>query len=244
MSAKLDCVTLAVAVAAEMLRYGGETYRAEECCATVLRAYGADEINVIAFPTALVASADVNGEHRTESASVKTRSTDLEGIAKINALSRRIYGGGVSVEDAFAELERKPKHSFLLLSLFGSLSAGFFALVFDGGPADFLPACMAAMLAQLFSRITGKISGNGFISTMGGCMITAGFARLTVWLFPVCSMDAVIVGGIMSMLPGLAITNSLRDTIHGDLVSGVARGAEALITGVVIAAGVAVILAI
>ncbi len=244
MSAKLDCVALAVTLAGEMLRYGGETYRAEECCTTVLRACGAEAISVISLPTALLASADVDGEHRTESVTVKDRSTDLNGIERINGLSRRIAAGEIDVDAAFAELEKKPKDSFWLLSLFGALSAGCFALVFDGGIADFLPTCIAAILAQLFKRLTDKVSRNSFLSTMGGCMITAGFARLAVWLFPVCNMDAVIVGGIMSMLPGLAMTNALRDTIHGDTVSGVARGAEAVITGVVIAAGVAVVLAL
>ncbi len=244
MSAKYDCVTLAVMLAGEMLRFGGETYRAEECCSTVLHAYGADDISVISFPTALLASADVDGQHRTESVSVKNRSTDLEGIARINALSRRISAGELSVEEAFEEIKKKPKNNFWLLSLFGALSAGCFALVFDGTLVDLLPACIAALLAQLFRRLTDKISGNNFISTLGGCMITAGFAKLAVWLVPACSVDAVIVGGIMSMLPGLAMTNALRDTIHGDTVSGVARAAEALMTGVVIAAGVAVVLAL
>ncbi len=245
MSAKLDCVALAVILGGEMLRYGGETYRAEECCTAVLKAYGADNISVLSFPTALLVGADCNGENRTESVNVKDRSINLKGIAAINALSRRIARNKMSVDEAFEEIERIKNRSdnFWRLALFAALSAGFFALVFDGGLVDFVPAFIASIVAQLFKQITDKVSRNSFISTIGGCMITAGFARFTVWVFPACSMDAVIVGGIMSMLPGLAITNALRDTIHGDTVSGVARGVEALITGVAIAAGVAIVLA-
>ncbi len=238
-----DCVALAVTLAGEMLHYGGETYRAEECCISVLTALGASSVNVIALPTALLVSADIDGENRTESVAVKSRNTDLEGIARINAISRRIAAGEMSVDEGFAAINENKKQSFLLLSLYASLSAGFFSLVFGGGPVDFVPATIAAMLAQLFKRFADRVSGNSFLSTMGGCMITAGFARLAVWLYPLCNMDAVIIGGIMSMLPGLAITNALRDTIHGDIISGVSRGMEALIIGVTIAAGVAVVLA-
>ncbi len=238
-----DCMTLAVMLAGEMIRCGGETYRAEECCATVLKAFGADSINIMAFPTAVIASADVDGESRTESVSVKSRNTDLDGIAKINSISRKLSAGQMSLEDGFEAIKEKRKDSFLLLSLYASLSAGFFALVFGGTWVDFLPSIIAAMLAQLFKRFADRISGNSYLSTMGGCMITAGFARLAVWVYSNCNMDAVIIGGIMSMLPGLAITNALRDSIHGDTVSGVARGAEALVIGVTIAAGVAIVLA-
>ena len=48
----------------------------------------------------------------------------------------------------------------------------------------------------------------------------------------------------MPLLPGLDITNAIRDTVNGDLVSGVARTAEALLKAVAIAAGVGVVIAL
>ena len=36
---------------------------------------------------------------------------------------------------------------------------------------------------------------------------------------------------------GLAITNAIRDTLAGDLVAGVTRGAEAIMIAVTLAAG-------
>jgi len=43
----------------------------------------------------------------------------------------------------------------------------------------------------------------------------------------------------MPLLPGLAMTNAVRDTIRGDLISGLARSAEALISAILLSAGVA-----
>ena len=40
--------------------------------------------------------------------------------------------------------------------------------------------------------------------------------------------------------PGVAVTNAIRDTIAGDLVAGVARGADALMSAAAISAGAGV----
>lgn len=48
----------------------------------------------------------------------------------------------------------------------------------------------------------------------------------------------------MPLLPGLSMTNAIRDTINGDLVSGSARALEALLACVAIAAGVGVVLSL
>lgn len=241
-AAKNDCLVLAMKIAEGMMRSGGETYRAEECCINVLKACGAENVSVIAMPTALMVSADIDGEHRTESASIKSRTVDLKGIELYNSLSRRLVSGELDEKGAFAALEQKSPPATLSPYLYGSVSAALFSLAFGGGAIDLLPAFLTALIAQLFKLFADRISNYSFISVMGSCMITALCARFTVWLIPSCSQEAIIVGGIISMLPGLAITNAVRDTINGDLLSGVSRFADALITAVVIAAGVAITL--
>ena len=66
----------------------------------------------------------------------------------------------------------------------------------------------------------------------------------SVKIFGMGNQTAIITGAIMPLLPGLAITNAIRDTVNGDLVSGVARTAEALLKAVAIAAGVGVVIAL
>ena len=41
----------------------------------------------------------------------------------------------------------------------------------------------------------------------------------------------------MLLIPGVALTNSIRDVISGDIVSGMLRFAEAMIIALAIAAG-------
>ena len=47
----------------------------------------------------------------------------------------------------------------------------------------------------------------------------------------------MIISSFMLLVPGLAITNAIRDTIAGDYVSGVARAADAFLCAVAIAVG-------
>ena len=46
----------------------------------------------------------------------------------------------------------------------------------------------------------------------------------------------------MLLVPGLAITNAIRDTMRTDYVSGVARATEAIICAVAIAIGIVLVL--
>jgi uncharacterized membrane protein YjjP (DUF1212 family) len=53
----------------------------------------------------------------------------------------------------------------------------------------------------------------------------------------VSNADATVIGVLMLLVPGIAVTNAIRDTIAGDLVAGVARGADALMSAAAISVG-------
>jgi uncharacterized membrane protein YjjP (DUF1212 family) len=61
---------------------------------------------------------------------------------------------------------------------------------------------------------------------------------------PYIRLDNIIIGGIMLLVPGLSITNAMRDTMSGDLVAGTARAVEAFFITVGIVAGSASMLKI
>ena len=52
--------------------------------------------------------------------------------------------------------------------------------------------------------------------------------------------QAIIVGCMMQLVPGVAITNFIRDSISGDFLSGISRGSEALFVAMAIAFGVGI----
>ena len=54
------------------------------------------------------------------------------------------------------------------------------------------------------------------------------------------NLELVVAGTAMPLLPGVAITNAIRDTLQGDYVSGAARVMEAFVRAVSCAVGIGV----
>ena len=53
------------------------------------------------------------------------------------------------------------------------------------------------------------------------------------------SIDMIIIGAIMTLVPGVGITNIMRDIISGDVITGTNKIAEVLLIAVAIAVGIA-----
>ena len=106
-----------------------------------------------------------------------------------------------------------------------------------------LVAFLAAALVRSIAHLIVRLNGVPFVFEFLGGATTA---LLGVWackFYPQLYLDAIIVGGIMPMVPGVAITNSLRDLMAGFLLTGVARGMEAMVTTAAVAMGVMIVLA-
>jgi uncharacterized membrane protein YjjP (DUF1212 family) len=57
-------------------------------------------------------------------------------------------------------------------------------------------------------------------------------------------LDKIVIGSVMPLVPGLLITNAVRDLMAGHLVAGLSKGAEAFLTAFAIGSGIAIIFAI
>jgi uncharacterized membrane protein YjjP (DUF1212 family) len=89
---------------------------------------------------------------------------------------------------------------------------------------DVLDIRMPRFLAVLFAAFVGTLCASILVSTGIG----SHFYQISL-------------GALIPLVPGLAITNSVRDLMANDLLSGVARSAEAFLTVFAIAVAVAVV---
>ncbi|HRY83576.1 MAG TPA: threonine/serine exporter family protein, partial [Candidatus Cloacimonadota bacterium] len=114
---------------------------------------------------------------------------------------------------------------------------GFFCLLFGGSWLEFGVAYLVGVLVSLALRLIVLLRMNNFlVHALGAAMVVVFAKTLDIWV-PYIKIDNIIIGGIMLLVPGLSITNAIRDTMSGDLVSGTARAVEALLISVGIAAG-------
>lgn len=229
-----------------VLEYGGETFRAEETALRICRHFGMPEIDVFAVPTGLFLSVgDESGRHQTVVRRVRRRSIDLSRLDAINAISRSIEAGERTLPKAYRDLREvadRPSKPQWQLCLAAALSSGFFAVMFGGRALEFAVAALCGVLVQAVGGLTRRADAHQVLLSLLGSMaivlVALGFVGLTGY----GNAEAMIAGAIMPLLPGLAMTNAIRDAVQGDLLSGVTRAAEALLTAASLAAGAGLML--
>jgi uncharacterized membrane protein YjjP (DUF1212 family) len=126
--------------------------------------------------------------------------------------------------------------------LCGGLTSGCFCLLFGGSWLEFAVAYAVGVLVSLSLKLLGNLKLNNFLLHILGAALIVVFAKvLDIWI-PYIKLDNIIIGGIMLLVPGLSFVNAIRDTMSGDLVSGTARGVEAIFLAIAIAAGSGIML--
>ncbi|MCD2345310.1 threonine/serine exporter family protein [Clostridium guangxiense] len=228
-----------------ILENGAETYRVEETMVKICTAFDIKDADSFVTPTGIMLSITCNnGEIVSAVRRVQSRTVNLEKISKINNLSRTIQKSRLSIDDVEKELkviESDKSYSNLTMIFFAGIGAAFFTLIFGGGLTDFFVSLIIGFLIKYVSIVFSKINLNDFFVNIIGGSISALTALIFYKLGVIHSVDKSIIGSIMLLVPGLAITNAVRDTIAGDLVSGVTRGLEAFLTAVGIAVGTGIV---
>lgn len=224
-----------------ILENGGETYRAEETIKYICKSYDVKEIDAIATPTGFYLTVSINGEdNNTIVKRIRKRSINLQKINDVNNISRQISSHSITLDDALVQLESivnnrtvQYKYSFV----YSGISSAFFTVLFGGGIFEFIIALMTGLLVSLISKNFEDLHSYQFFSSIISGVVIAFIAVVVTTLSKTGNYNYIIVGGIMPLLPGLAMTNAIRDTIRGDLISGIARATEALLVASSLAAG-------
>lgn len=229
-------------VASVALENGGEVCRAEEMCERIGTTLGASSVNVFAIPTALCIALQLpSGKSNATICRVKKRNIRLDVLDQANTISRQLVEKRLTLKEAqesLKSLRQKQSISLVKAMICSGGAAGFFAMLYGGGWIEFFCALLAGMCAHLAMVLVGKFDSSQLIKALAGSFTAAIIARALNGPSLSADESMVIIGAIMPMLPGLAVTNAIRDMMHGDLVSGNAKLFEGIMTACAIAAGV------
>ncbi|MCV3097478.1 threonine/serine exporter family protein, partial [Enterococcus hirae] len=80
-----------------------------------------------------------------------------------------------------------------------------------------------------------------FLSEFLSSLLIGLTAILSVRVGLGANQDLIIIGCVMPLVPGVQITNAIRDLLAGHYVSGVSRGTEAMMTATMIGFAIAFI---
>ena len=232
---------MAVLAGEIMLRSGAETYRVEDTIKHILDTAGTAETESLVLLTGIIVTIDRPGQEAvTVMRRVHERGTNMHRIVEVNEISRKYCAGELSAEETWEKLKRikGKQYTVWMYNLSTILVPAGFAPLFGGGLREIFAAGGVGIVLAVLMTIGKRVKTGAFILNI---LCAAGIAVAAVLLKlwnPLLNMDTVIISGIMPLVPGVAITNAIRDTLRGDYISGGARALEAFVTAAAVAIGV------
>lgn len=223
-----------------VLENGGDTYRSEETILHLCRAFGAPQSDVVALPTGLFLTIGTGEQSESMTIRIKRRSIDLTNLDRINATSRSLCEGTLSLDEGervLDEISRGRKPRRLRMALAAGISSAAFTIFFGGALFDALPSALCGFFCQLLCGLIPQNHFASFFRSGLGGVITSGLAAIFVLLFG-GNFNPIVIGALMPLVPGLSLTNAVRDLIRGDLVSGGAILTESMLMATSLAVGV------
>ena len=168
---------------------------------------------------------------------------DLDSVEKYSNLSRKICTECPDPKDAIQWVRHTGNNlrSYKMpLYLLGNFLGGFgFAVLFGGRLADCICAGICGVIVGLVNSFMDKLKANQFFRIITASFLMSAFAYCAGAIGVIGNPDATIIGALMILVPGLLITNAMRDIIYGDTNSGINRIVHVLLIAAAIALGTA-----
>jgi uncharacterized membrane protein YjjP (DUF1212 family) len=248
-------IDLAIEAGRIILQSGGTTNRVELMMRKVCNCFGYPETESYVTPTGIFISVkDENGNIYTSIKRIENRRIDLGKITRISRMvncmqlkprSEQEYNEQlVDFAEELKKIDNENPWPSWLKDICGGGTSGFFCLLFGGSWAEFTVAFTIGVIVTFGLKYLEKLAFNNFLLNAIAAALIVLLAKTLDIFVPYIRLDNIIIGGIMLLVPGLSITNAIRDTMSGDLVAGTARAVEALFITVGIVAGSASMLKI
>lgn len=235
-----DILIFAITAGKIMLESGAETYRVED---TMLHI--AQHFNIPAEVFATTTGVFISDGDNTQIRRISHRTIHLGKVAQINDISRQLVADKLTLSQAIPILDRIAKtapYNNLIRTIATGLSSTSFTYIFGGDWSDCANALLTGLILNLLLILTTKFKVSSFMGTLLGGVIVALGSILIINLGLGNNIDLIIIGSIMPLVPGLGITNAIRDILAGDYLSGSGRMFDALIIAIALAVGVGFVL--
>lgn len=232
---------IAMKIGYRLAMSGAETFRVEESVSRIMNAYGI-HAESFAIPNLLIINIETpEGQTLTRMRRIGYHGNDLDCVERYSNLSRQICSETPDPATVLLWIHQadKSKRTYHIpMCLIGNfLGACGFALLFGGSISDSLCAGVCGITVGLVLHLLAKLRVNNFFNTVASAFVLTFTAYLLNHIKLAQNTDAVIIGTLMILVPGLLFTNALRDIIFGDTNSGVNRIVQVLLIAVAIALG-------
>lgn len=237
-----EILYLALELGEKLLTCGAEIHRVEESLSRICAAYGAKRTDAYATTACIIVSTeDENGEIMTQTRRIRGISNDIEKLDALNNLSRFIAKEAPSpdvIRAKFDEISKIKTYHPAIVVLSYAIISGSFTMFF--GARTFSEIFIAAIIGTLVGVINcfgEKKLMQKLLLKLVCSFISCSLALLSVKYSLAPQVDKIIIGNVMTLIPGVGLTNAIRDLFVGDVNTGILRLIDAILLGSAIAAG-------
>lgn len=234
-------VDLALEVAYLLLTSGAEMERVDRSIQKVCEAYGAQNIEYFTYPRFIIISLDYDNKTYTKSKKVRDKAPDF---SRLENLSKTFDDIMCSKPDLDIVIQRvRMIYSTRQFGIFAQMFCYFFGpggfAIFFG--ANFTEALIAGVIGLFILLITygvKKLTDTFFFPTVIYSFVMSLSVRILGVAGLVQNVESMQIGLLMMVVPGLIITNSMREFISGEYLTGYSKLIEALLVALAVAMGV------
>lgn len=234
-------LSCALDIGEQMLVSGAEVYRVEDCIRRICFAYGSTDVDVFTITSSIVVTVQQpDGGRLTETRRIERYSTNLHRVHALNQLSRQMCRERITFEvfqQQYQEILAQKPYPQWCEFLSYALIASAFTIFFGGSWRDAGISALIGLVLKGTVYLVGAVHFNHVLSNLIASFVLSVLAYVAVRLGFADTVDMIVIGNIMLIIPGVALTNSLRDMISGDTMAGILRFIEACILALAIAGG-------
>lgn len=238
-----DLMNLSLFTGALLIQNGAESYRAEDTIERICKSVSnISNVSAYALPSAIFISMEFEGETLSNFRKITISDTNLYKIDAVNSFSREFVSKDLSIKEAYDILfqidgtEENP----LKIYISGGIASSFFSVLFGGSIKDFFASFIIGIFISVVLEKLSYFKLPFFINNIICAFITSVLAIIFAYFGLGSNIDNIIIGVIMLLVPGVAITNSVRDIMSGEFITGAITMIKAFFIALAIAFGVGV----
>ena len=232
----------ALDVGEHLLKNGGEVHRVEDTIERICKSFGAVHVEVFTITNLITASVRMaDGDMSQQMRRITDSVNNMYAVEELNEISRELCSGKLhinSLDDAIAKIKKKKVYPTWLTFVGAMCAAGGFAIFFGGTLLDGVCAAAVGVFLTFLDKYVPKIA-NQMVMTAINSFVSGILSILLVKFGLGVNVDKIIIGAIMILIPGIALNNSIRDMITGDVLAGFLRFIQSILLALMIAAGFA-----
>ena len=231
-----------------LMANGSEISRVEDVIQRMGAAADINNLQVYVLLNAITVSFPEQSITQMRSIPPRIQTMDMEKIVAVNDLTRQFTAHLISIEtfsDKLSKIDMTiPRFSLKLQVMSAMIIAVTFVIMLTRNTA-FINLFLAASTSGLAYAIAFQMRNKFHMRFFG--LFLASLSMSFIML--ICSKvlvhpfdaDIVIIGAIMPFVPGVALTNAVREIMAGNFISGQGRIIEALLTAASVGLGIVIL---